>query len=111
MSPRADFRRSGLEQGWLLAEMELRFGYSLDELGCRFDRSASWVSRRLALVELLPESIQQQVREGKIAAQIAMKYLVTTQEKPRNATHWSTRSMAAEVGITPPYSASGGRMV
>ena len=27
----------------------------------------SWVSRRLALVELLPETIQQQVREGKIA--------------------------------------------
>ena len=67
---------SALEQGWLLAEMERRFGYSLDELGRRFDRSASWVSRRLALVELLPESIQQQVREGQIAAQVAMKYLV-----------------------------------
>jgi hypothetical protein len=34
------------------------------------------VSRRLALVELLPEAIQQQVREGKIAAHVAMKYLV-----------------------------------
>jgi ParB family transcriptional regulator, chromosome partitioning protein len=67
---------SALEQGWLLAEMERRFIYSLEELGRRFDRSASWVSRRLALVELLPESIQQQVREGKIAAQVAMKYLV-----------------------------------
>jgi hypothetical protein len=39
-------------------------------------RSVSWVSRRLALVELLPESIQQQVREGKPGAQLAMKYLV-----------------------------------
>jgi hypothetical protein len=36
----------------------------------------SWVSRRLALVELLPEAIQQQVREGKISAHVAMKYLV-----------------------------------
>ena len=36
----------------------------------------SWVSRRLALVELLPEAIQQQVREGAIAAQLAMKFLV-----------------------------------
>ncbi len=35
----------------------------------------SWVSRRLALVELLPEAIQQQVREGKISAHVAMKYL------------------------------------
>jgi len=67
---------TALEQGWLLAEMEQRFGYSLDELARRFDRSVSWVSRRLALVELLPEAIQQQVREGKISAHVAMKYLV-----------------------------------
>jgi hypothetical protein len=38
----------------------------------RFDGSLNWVSRRLALVELLPEAIQQHVREGKIAAQRAM---------------------------------------
>src|SRR5579872_316463 len=48
-----------LEVGWLLAELEQRFGYSLDELARRFDRSVSWVSRRLALVEVLPEAIQQ----------------------------------------------------
>jgi ParB/RepB/Spo0J family partition protein len=65
-----------LEMGWLLAELEQRFGYSLEELARRFDRSVSWVSRRLALVELLPEAIQQQVREGKITAQAAMKFLV-----------------------------------
>src|SRR4051794_34766045 len=58
-----------LEQGWLLSEMSQCFGYSLEELARRFDRSVSWVSRRLALVELLPEAIQQQVREGRIAAQ------------------------------------------
>jgi ParB family transcriptional regulator, chromosome partitioning protein len=69
-------QESALEQGWLLAEMEQRFGYSLDELARRFDRSPSWVSRRLALVELLPEGIQRQVRDGKLAAQVAMKYLV-----------------------------------
>jgi ParB/RepB/Spo0J family partition protein len=69
-------QESALEQGWLLAEMERRFGYGLDELARRFDRSPSWVSRRLALVELLPEAIQQQVREGRLAAQVAMKYLV-----------------------------------
>jgi ParB/RepB/Spo0J family partition protein len=67
---------TALEQGWLLAEMEQRFGYGLDELARRFDRSVSWVSRRLALVELLPEAIQQQVREVKVSAHVAMKYLV-----------------------------------
>src|SRR5713101_7759017 len=69
-------QESALEQGWLLSEMEQRFGYSLEELGRRFDRSVSWVSRRLALVELLPETIQQQVREGRLGAQLATKYLV-----------------------------------
>jgi ParB family transcriptional regulator, chromosome partitioning protein len=67
---------TALEQGWLLAEMERSFGYGLDALARRFDRSVSWVSRRLALVELLPEAIQQQVREGKLFAHVAMKYLV-----------------------------------
>lgn len=67
---------SALEQGWLLAELEHRFEYGLDELARRFDRSVSWVSRRLALVELLPGSVQRQVREGKITPHAAMKFLV-----------------------------------
>lgn len=69
-------QETALEVGWLLAELERRFGYSLEELARRFDRSVSWVSRRLALVEALPESIQQQVRQGRITAQVAMKFLV-----------------------------------
>jgi ParB/RepB/Spo0J family partition protein len=75
-SLRLSEHETALEVGWLLAEMEQRFGYSLEELARRFDRSVSWVSRRLALVELLPETIQQQVRAGKIDAQVAMKFLV-----------------------------------
>jgi ParB/RepB/Spo0J family partition protein len=67
---------TALEVGWLLQEMEQRFGYNLEELARRFDRSVTWVSRRLALVELLPEAVQKQVREGRIAAQVAMKFLV-----------------------------------
>ena len=69
-------RETALEVGWLLQELEQRFGYHLEDLAQRFDRSVTWVSRRLALVELLPETIQQQVREGKIAAQVAMRFLV-----------------------------------
>ena len=69
-------RETALEEGWLLAELEQRFGYGLEELARRFDRSVSWVSRRLALVELLPESVQQQVRRGAFSAHVAMKYLV-----------------------------------
>jgi len=67
---------TALEQGWLLQELERRFGYSLEDLARRFERSVSWVSRRLALVEQLPETVQQRVRAGEIAAHVAMKYLV-----------------------------------
>jgi ParB family chromosome partitioning protein len=75
-SLRLSEHETALEVGWLLAELEQRFSYSLDELARRFDRSVSWISRRLSLVEALPEAIQQQVREGKIPAQVAMKFLV-----------------------------------
>lgn len=75
-SLRLSEHETALEVGWLLAELGRRFGYGLDELARRFDRSVSWVSRRLALVEVLPEGIQQQVREGQVLAQVAMKFLV-----------------------------------
>jgi ParB family chromosome partitioning protein len=75
-SLRLSEHETALEVGWLLAELEQRFNYGLDELARRFDRSVSWVSRRLALVEVLPEAIQHQVREGKILAQVALKFLV-----------------------------------
>src|SRR5206468_7710734 len=60
-SMRLSERDTALEEGWLLQELEQRFGYSLDDLARRFDRSTSWVCRRLALVELLPQMIQQKV--------------------------------------------------
>src|ERR1700741_2489348 len=75
-SLRLSEHETALEVGWLLAELEQRFGYGLEELARRFDRSVSWISRRLALVEVLPQAIQQQVREGKILAQVALKVLV-----------------------------------
>jgi ParB-like chromosome segregation protein Spo0J len=67
---------SAIEQGWLLRELVQRFGLDLDELGRRFDRSPSWVSRRLGLVGDLPARVQEQVRAGVIGAHAAMKYLV-----------------------------------
>ena len=74
-SMRFSEQETALEQGWLLQELERRFGYSLEDLARRFDRSVSWVSGRLALVEQLPETVQQRVRAGEISAQVAMKYL------------------------------------
>jgi ParB/RepB/Spo0J family partition protein len=65
-----------LDQAWLLAELQGRFGLSPEELAPRFERSKSWVSRRLALIQALPSTIQEQVRAGTLSAHAAMKYLV-----------------------------------
>lgn len=84
---------TALEQGWLLQEMESRLHCSIEELARRFDRSATWVARRLALVETLPEAVQQQVRQGRIAAQIAMRYLAPAARiDPNNASAWRRSS-------------------
>ena len=67
---------SALEQGWLLARLASSFGMAQEELARRFDRSPSWVSRRLALVSELPLAVQEEVRRGRIGAHAAMKHLV-----------------------------------
>lgn len=67
---------SALEQGWLLWELSDRFDLKLEELGRRFGRSPSWVSRRIALVHELPDEIQEHVRQGAVPAHAAMKHLV-----------------------------------
>lgn len=72
---RTSRKESPLEQGWLLRELQGRFGMSMGELGRRFDRTPGWVSRRLALVRDLPEAIQDLVRIGRIAPDTAMKIL------------------------------------
>ena len=65
-----------LDQAWLMAELQERFHCSMDELARRFEHSKSWVSRRLALLQVLPATIQEQVRVGTVSAHAAMKYLV-----------------------------------
>lgn len=66
---------SQLEQGWLLAELRSQ-GMSQEELAQRVHKSASWVSRRLALVVELPEEVQDLVRSGAVPAHAAMRHLV-----------------------------------
>jgi len=65
-----------LEQGWLLEELNERFALSHEELARRFDKSQSWVSRRLALVRAVPREVQEQVQCGGLPAHAAMKFLV-----------------------------------
>ncbi len=96
---------TALEQSWSLAELHERLGFSLEELARRFGHSVSWVSRRLALVQELPDSIQQQVRRGEMGAHGAAKYLVPLARANRQAclelvqAIGSTRLSSRDLGI------------
>lgn len=67
--------RSALEEGWLVAAL-LEHGKPQAEVGIALGKSQSWVSRRLALVRTLPDMVQAAVREGRIRAHAAEKFLV-----------------------------------
>jgi ParB family transcriptional regulator, chromosome partitioning protein len=69
-------KRTVLEEAWLLRELNDEHGETPRDLARRLSRSASWVSRRLALVRVLPEQVQEAVRRGRLPAQAAMKSLV-----------------------------------
>jgi ParB/RepB/Spo0J family partition protein len=73
---RTDATDSAFEQGWLLRTLHEDHGLALDALARRFDRSVSWVSRRLSLVRTLPDTVQQHVQDGRLVPHAAMKYLV-----------------------------------
>ena len=72
---RADEAETAIEQAWLLRALHAG-GMSAEDLAQRFSRSPSWVSRRLGLVNELPESVQERVRVGTISSHAAMKYLL-----------------------------------
>ncbi len=69
-------QRFALEDGWLLRELIEAHGLKQGELAVLIGRSHSFVSRRLALVVQLPESVQDAVRQGRIGPAAAERYLV-----------------------------------
>lgn len=73
---RMDQEDSALEQGWFVRALINDFGLSPKELSKRLDKSASWVSRRLGLVNTLPDEAIELVRLGKVCAHAAERFLV-----------------------------------
>ncbi len=69
-------RSSALEDGWLLSVLTEQHGLDQHELARRLGHHHSWVSRRLGLLTALSRSVQAQVRQGRLSAYLAMKYLV-----------------------------------
>ena len=68
--------RSAIEEAWLLRALLEAHAIAQRALGPLLGRSASWVSRRLALIGVLPAAAEAAVRAGRLPAYAAMKYLV-----------------------------------
>lgn len=87
--------RSALEEGWFVRELHREHGFSFGDLAGRCGHSVSWLSRRLALVEQLPEPIQDLVRRGRLLPHAAMKALVPlARANPAHALRLATRAGA-----------------
>lgn len=73
-----------------------------EQLGISVQKAARWRARFLALgVSGLDKDAPRPGRTPRITpAEVARVVRLTTQDKPANATHWSTRTMAAAAGIS-----------
>jgi hypothetical protein len=67
---------NSIEEGWLVYELHRIGKWSLGKVAASMGRSKSWASRRLGLVEGLPDAVLEGVRCGKLGAWSAMKHLL-----------------------------------
>lgn len=72
----AQGKRDAFEEGWLVVELHRAWRWSLGEVAQRLVRSKSWVSKRLALVEELPDWMADEVASGRLGAHAAANFLV-----------------------------------
>lgn len=63
------------EEALLLQELQTQHGLSQGELALKTGRDKSWVSRRLSLIEQMPEFIQKAVLKGKLSLWSANRIL------------------------------------
>lgn len=67
---------NALEEGWLIYELHRCGKWGLGKVAAAMRRSKSWASRRLGLVEGLPDGVLDRVRRGELGAWTAMKHLL-----------------------------------
>lgn len=67
---------NALEEGWLIYELHRVGKWDLGKVAGAMRRSKSWASRRLGLVEDLPDGVLEGVRRGELGAWSAMKHLL-----------------------------------
>lgn len=79
------WRRSELEQGWLVRLLSERHNEGIDEIARALGQRSSWVQRRLTLVRQLPEAVQDLVRQGRLNPYAAVRRRPATLSRTSNA--------------------------
>jgi ParB family chromosome partitioning protein len=65
-----------VEQAWIIRDLKERFGCSLREIARGIGYDTSWVTRRLSLIDGLPDEILQSVCTGHVSTYAATRILV-----------------------------------
>lgn len=65
-----------IEEAGMIRELCSRFGFSKGQIAKRIGRDISWVSRRLVLIDELPDDLLESVRQGHISTWVASRILV-----------------------------------
>lgn len=82
------------EQAGMIRELNLRHGLSQREIAHLLGKDQSWVSRRLSLLESLPEQVINAVKKGKVSSWAASRVLTPmARANPDHARRLSERLM------------------
>jgi ParB family chromosome partitioning protein len=65
-----------VEQAWIIRDLKERFGCSLREIARGIGYDASWVTRRLSLIDGLPDEVLKSVNTGHVSTYAATRVLV-----------------------------------
>lgn len=65
-----------VEQAWIIRDLKERFGCSLREIARGIGYDASWVTRRLSLIDGLPDEVLKSVCTGHVSTYAATRILV-----------------------------------
>lgn len=65
-----------IEEAHLIQELHAAFGYSQHDMARQIGRDVSWVNRRLALIALLPDDLQEAVRQEQVSTWAASRILL-----------------------------------
>jgi len=78
-------RRSALEEAWMISELIDTHGLTAMNIAQQLGRSKSWLSERLGMHRILPDSVQEAIRKRIIPPNAAMKSLVPFARADREA--------------------------